>query len=266
MPTNTLKNNSIVRRASSHAKSVVKSAPEGASATNLHGVKRGDSVSAAYLRLRELIVQGQIAPGSWVVEAELASGLGLSRTPVRGALQLLQREGYVLEHKGGTKSRMRITPLTREDLGELYRIVGHLEGLAGLATAALPEPVRRELCTVLSSLNQKLREVAKVKMVEARSVFELDTLFHAKIVRASSGPRLISLHDVVKPQIERYWRLYAHTIIIDLPHTVAEHEEIIKAIAKGNPRATERAIESNWKHGSERIGRLVDLFGERGSF
>jgi DNA-binding GntR family transcriptional regulator len=239
-------------------------APHDNSSMILNGVQRGSTVSAAYQRLRDLIVEGQIAPGSWVVEGEMAARLGLSRTPVRGALQLLQREGFVVEHKAGTKSRMRITPLTKEDLVELYRIVGHLEGLAGLSTAALSEPIRRDLCAVLTDLNHKM--VAKVKMAEARSVFELDTTFHSKLVRASSGPRLLSLHDIVKPQIERYWRLYAHTIINDLPLSVAEHEEIIDAIAKGNSKATERAIETNWKNGSVRIGRLVDLFGERGSF
>jgi DNA-binding GntR family transcriptional regulator len=170
-------------------------------------VKRGNSVSAAYLRLKQLIVEGQIAPGSWVVEAELASRLGLSRTPVRGALQLLQREGFVNEYKGDTKSRMRVTPLTREDAEELYRIVGHLEGMAALAAAALPDGPRQDLVRELSRLNGRLNDVTKAKSVEPRFVFETDTQFHAKLVSASSGPKLILLHEIVKPQIERYWRL-----------------------------------------------------------
>ncbi len=225
-----------------------------------------DSVTAAFHKLQELIVQGQIAPGSWVVEAEMAERLGLSRTPVRGAIQLLQREGFIMEHSGGKTSRLRISPLTKEDARELYMIVGTIEGLAGKLTASLPEPQRLELCKILRDLNQKLSQIAVAKKAELRSVFEHDAHFHHEIVSASSGPRLLVMHRMMKPQIERYWRLYAHTIIQDLHHSVAEHEGIITAIEEGNVKATERALAANWKMGAERIYELIDLFGERGSW
>src|SRR5581483_9578314 len=106
-------------------------------------VERGTSLATAFQELRRLIVMGQLSPGSWVVEADLAKRLGLSRTPVRGALQWLQREGYVIEHKEGTKGRILIAPLTKEDARELYMIVGQLEGLAGTLTSSLA-PEKRE--------------------------------------------------------------------------------------------------------------------------
>jgi len=225
-----------------------------------------DSVTSAFLKLRDLIVQGQISPGSWVVEAELAERLGLSRTPIRGALQLLQREGFITEQRGGKKSRLRISPLTKEDAHELYMIVGNIEGMAGALTASLSQDRRDELCKTLQELNQRLGGIAVTKKVELRLVFEIDTRFHHEIVAASAGPRLLVLHKMMKPQIERYWRLYAHTIIQDLHHSVSEHEEIIAAIASGSVKATERALANNWKHGAERIHQLIDLFGERGSW
>jgi DNA-binding GntR family transcriptional regulator len=227
---------------------------------------KNDSVTAAFSKLRDLIVQGQMAPGSWVVEAELAERLGMSRTPVRGALQLLQREGFIMEQRGGKKSRLHISPLTKEDASELYMIVGNIEALAGTLTASLDEKKRHELCRVLLELNQRLGAIATAKKVDYRLVFELDTRFHHEIVSASAGPRLLMLHRMVKPQIERYWRLYAHTIIQDLHHSVAEHAEIIAAIEAGNVKAAERALSINWKLGAERIYRLIELFGERGSW
>lgn len=230
--------------------------------------RRVDSVTAAFLKLRDLIVQGQISPGSWVVEAELAERLGFSRTPIRGALQLLQREGFIVEHRatGKKKTRLRISPLTKEDAQELYLIVGNIEGLAGNLTAALPAEKRQELCVKLQEINQRMLDIAASKKVELRSVFDLDTRFHHEIFAASAGPRLLTIHHMMKPQIERYWRLYAHTIIQDLHHSVAEHEQIIAAITSGNPKATERALAVNWKNGAERIYALIDLFGERGSW
>jgi DNA-binding GntR family transcriptional regulator len=230
-------------------------------------VKRGDSVTAAFIKLRDLIVQGQIAPGSWVVEAELAERLGFSRTPIRGALQLLQREGFIGEQRGGIKkARLRITPLTKEDAQDLYLIVGTIEGLAGTLTASLPVEVRQELCGKLRELNERLHQMAGTKHAELRSVFELDTRFHHEIMAISGRPRLLMLHQMMKPQIERYWRLYAHTIIQDLHQSVAEHEEIIAALDNGNARATERALQNNWRKGAARIYQLIDLFGERGSW
>lgn len=231
------------------------------------GPKRVDSVTAAFLKLRELIVQGQIAPGSWVVEAELAERLGFSRTPIRGALQLLQREGFITEQRAGAKkSRLRISPLTKEDAQELYLIVGTIEALAGNLTAALPVEQRKQLCAKLEKLNQRMKAIATSKNVELRSVFELDTQFHDEIIAGSAGPRLLTIHRMMKPQIERYWRLYAHTIIQDLQHSVSEHEEIISAIASGNAKAIDRALSKNWEKGADRIYSLIDLFGERGSW
>jgi DNA-binding GntR family transcriptional regulator len=230
--------------------------------------KRVDSVTAAFLKLRDLIVQGEIAPGSWVVEAELVERLSFSRTPIRGALQLLQREGFIVEHRTGGKKkpRLRISPLTKEDARELYRIVGTIEGLAGGLTAALPDEKRRQLCVKLKEINQRMHDIAASKNVELRSVFDLDTRFHHEIIAASAGPRVLTIHHMMKPQIERYWRLYAHTIIQDLHLSVSEHEQIIAGISKGNARATERGLANNWRKGAERIYSLIDLFGERGSW
>ncbi len=229
--------------------------------------KRVDSVTAAFLKLRDLIVQGQIAPGSWVVEAELAQRLGFSRTPIRGALQLLQREGFISEHRSGSKkSRLRISPLTKEDAQELYLVVGTIEGVAGVMTAALPAADREALCDRLEALNEKLTAIAAMEKADLRSVFDIDTTFHSEIVAASAGPRLQNIHRMVKPQIERYWRLYAHTIVQDLKHSVSEHREIIAAVRSGNAKATEKAMSLNWRKGADRIFGLIDLFGERGSW
>ena len=69
------------------------------------------------------------------MEADLAERLNMSRTPVRGAIHWLHREGYVLEHRNFSKSRMIVAPLTKEDANELYLIIGNLEGIAGRGVA-----------------------------------------------------------------------------------------------------------------------------------
>ena len=70
-------------------------------------------VAEAYESLRRLIVQGHLGPGTRLVEAELAARLGMSRTPLRTALYLLNQEGYVEATGEGRQSRLTVTPLTQ---------------------------------------------------------------------------------------------------------------------------------------------------------
>src|SRR5215472_12409781 len=122
---------------------------------------RGNSLQTVFREIRELIVRGKLSPGTWIIEAELAARLGFSRTPVRGALQLLQREGYVIATGSGARGRMIVAPLTKEDSQELYAIIGHIEGLGARLTAQLPEPKRTELVGKLNEINSGLAELAR---------------------------------------------------------------------------------------------------------
>ena len=228
--------------------------------------EHGNSLRKAFQDIRELIVHGRLSPGSWIVEADLARHLSMSRTPVRSALHLLQREGYVVEHTNVRKSRMIVAPLTKEDAGELYPVIGHVEGLAGRRTAALPKSRRAEIVAELRGYNQQLRDILGGKSPRTASIFDIDRAFHRTIIEAGAGPRLTALHKSIEPQAERYWRLYASSIIHDLHLSVAEHDEIIAAIVAGDPDRTERALQTNWQNGCARLAHVIDIFGERGSW
>jgi DNA-binding GntR family transcriptional regulator len=226
----------------------------------------GNSLRKAFYEIRELIVHGRLSPGSWIVEADLARHLSMSRTPVRSALHWLQREGYVIEHKNARKSRMVVAPLTKEDADELYSIIGHVEGLAGRRTAQLAKARRLEISTRLKGFNNQLREILSAKDSRAAGIFDLDRSFHRTIIDSGAGPRLLALHKSIEPQAERYWRLYASSIINDLHLSVAEHDEIIAAINAGDADRVERALQANWENGCHRLARVIDIFGERGSW
>ena len=73
---------------------------------------RGERPLVVYEQLRDLIVHGHLAPGSRIVESDVAGRLGVSRTPVRGALQRLQQEGYIVDPSGGRLARPTVSPLT----------------------------------------------------------------------------------------------------------------------------------------------------------
>ena len=228
--------------------------------------ENASSVTRAFQELRELIVRGNLPPGAWIVEAEIASRLGLSRTPIRSALQWLHREGYVVEHKGNRKARIVVAPLTREDARELYMIIGHLETMAGTTITSLSGAQRARVADELASFNEELNVIASQRPVDPRRVFDIDKEFHARIMKAGAGSRLAALHNAVRPQVERYWRLYASSIISELHVSVSEHKEIVRAIRKGDSPAVHDALQRNWSGGYDRISRLIEIFGERGSW
>jgi DNA-binding GntR family transcriptional regulator len=228
--------------------------------------KHGTSVGTAFQRIRDLIVHGKMAPGTWIVEGDLCEHLNMSRTPIRGALYLLLREGYVVEYRNASKSRMIVAPLTKEDASELYPIIGRLEGLSGRRAAALPRQDRNDLAAKLKQVNEKLTKIARDRGNHGPEIFDLDHEFHRLLLAAGSGPRLNALHRAIEPQTERYWRLYASSIIGELHLSVEEHEEIIDALVAGDCDRLERALSINWENGCQRLAKVIDLYGERGNW
>jgi DNA-binding GntR family transcriptional regulator len=220
-----------------------------------------------FRRLRELIVHGKLAPGSRVIEADLADRLRVSRTPIRAARHRLQQEGYIVVTSiAGSKERLSVAPLTKEDARELYRIVGHLEGSAARLCCQLDLKARAALVSELKRLNYELSKCATAQQGDPNRLFDLDISFHQAIVDAGAGPRLRAIHSGVKPQTERYWRLYASAIIDRLETSVNEHVDIVNAIERGDGPGAEKAIQLNWENGAERLCQVIENLGERGSW
>lgn len=227
--------------------------------------ERQDNVSRAYHDLRSVIVWGQIPPGTRISERVIGERLGLSRTPVRSALHRLEQEGFVASAGKGRERRLIVAPLTRDDGEEVYFIVGHLEGLAARIAAALPAARRKAIATRLRALNRELSLESR-KREDAARVFDLDLEFHRTYVEGVVGPRLLTLHRAIKPQSERYSRLYVTVLLDELSASVKEHEAIASSIAKGDPDGAQRAAETNWHNAARRLARIIAQHGERGSW
>src|SRR5206468_7564269 len=159
---------SPTRSASSSVARVVRASEDSAAADAPHG-SRPEQV---YVRLRDLIVQGLLAPGSRVVETEVAARLGVSRTPVREALQRLQQEGFVVGAPGAQQARLTVAPLTRSDVHELLNIVGELEGLGARWAAAQGPADRRALAKELRALNVEFHRLARFVPLDHSSLYE----------------------------------------------------------------------------------------------
>jgi DNA-binding GntR family transcriptional regulator len=228
-------------------------------------VEQPDHVTRAYGELRQTIVWGQLPPGSRISERIVAERLGLSRTPVRSALHRLEQEGFVASVGQGRERRLIVAPLTMHDGQEVYALVGHLEGLAARLAAALPAPRRKTLVERLRDVNGRLAEQARIHGDPAH-FFDLDIEFHRTYVEGVVGPRLLALHRAIKPQSERYTRLYVSVFINQVATSVREHETITRSIARGDRDGAQRAAETNWHNAAERLATVIAQHGERGTW
>jgi DNA-binding GntR family transcriptional regulator len=225
-----------------------------------------DRISHSYQAVRELIVRGQLAPGTRIVEADVAERLKVSRTPVRSALQRLQQEGYILLSPERRKSRAIVAPLTKEDAEELFGIVGEIEGLAARRAAAGAVEGRKRLVGELKGMNHDLLACVSTGEPDKNRIFDLDSAFHRLYVRAGAGPRVLALHDAIKPQAERYIRLYINFLVDRISDSVDEHIETVVAIEQGDADRAQRAVQVNWRQAAARLATVIDSIGEMGSW
>ncbi len=226
--------------------------------------RKNSRVTETYARLHDLIVRGRLAPGARITEAEVTTRLGVSRTPVRSAIQRLQHEGYVTVTRRGRRAEPFVSPLTQEDASEVLNIIGVIEGLGARCAAELPRRPRSRLVADLRQTNRRLKAAAAVRWPHPNVIFDLDQAFHRRLLEGAAGPRLLQLHRTIKPQADRYIRVYVSLLLDRIATSVREHEAIIRGVDRGQPDIAEQAVFSNWRNAASRLSQVIEVVGERG--
>ena len=178
-----------------------------------------------YLRLEEEILTGKIAAGTSLGEIAISKKLGVSRTPVRGAIHRLSEEGLVeiKVNKGAT-----VLGINVDDLIAIYKIRERLEGLASsLAATRITKKEIEEL--------EEAVELAEfyVKKKDTEHTKDLDTAFHSIIYRASGSRFLARTLSELHRKIKAY-RKSSLTVPGRLQKSESEHREILEAIKAGD--------------------------------
>ncbi len=235
--------------------------------TNLVDMKRNvpkargrGRTSPAYQKLYRLIVNGRLPPGARIAEGPLAEALGVSRTPVREALQRLWQEGLLVEVGGGTglRGRLAVAPLQRERMEELYALRGAVEALAARDLSKSAAAKREDLARKLEEIEEAFHEAVRQEPQAYDRLFELHQAFHHALVEATTGPETRAVLRMLKPQIDRYEWFYAPMAGPDFTPTRREHAEIVEAVRNGNPLELEQTIRANWSNAAQRQGPLID--------
>jgi DNA-binding GntR family transcriptional regulator len=178
-------------------------------------------------RVKDLINEGELAPGTRVPEKLLCLRFGVSRTPLREALKVLASEGLLdlVANRGATVAR-----LTLADVDEMFPVMGHLEALAGeLACRHVTEQEIAEIETLHH------RMVAHYRRAERPAYFRLNQAIHGKILEAARNRTLLSFHASLSGRIRRA-RYFANMSETRWAKAVEEHESILRAlVARDGP-------------------------------
>ena len=212
-----------------------------------------------------MIVHGRLPPGARIAEGPLAEMLGVSRTPVREALQRLRQEGLLIEVGGGAglRGRLAVAPLQRERMEELYALAAAIEALAVRGVSKVPAPQREELARRLERIERAFHAEARRRTPEFDRLFELHQAFHRSLVEAAGGPATRAVLRTVKSQMDRYEWFYAPMAGPDFTPTRREHAAIVEAVRHGNAQELQHAVRTNWLNAAQRLGPLIERFDGR---
>jgi DNA-binding GntR family transcriptional regulator len=192
-----------------------------------------------YGELQDAILQGAFKPGEALTENALSEKLGVSRTPVRGALSRLSEEGLVelVPNRGAV-----VIGITAEDIVDIYRIRMRMEGLA--SAMAAEKITEEDKQTLIESV--ELSEFYEKKN-DAEHIKELDTAFHKTIFKASGNRTL----ERILSDLHRNTKAYRRISLAApgrLEHSTLEHRQILDAILNGDTEEADRLTSLHIEH------------------
>ena len=208
-----------------------------------------------YQLVQRAIVSGELYPGQRVRDLDLAAQLGVSRTPVREALQRLEDEGLVETLPGALT---RVVPLDTQAAREAFPVVAVLHALA---TRLAVEKLTEQDFAPLRQANESL--VAALEAGDVTRAVQADDQFHEVFMRASANSEVQHALDRLMPKVRRleyaqFGSLAGHT-------SVLQHQAIITASEQRLVALAASLTEQNWLNLGQLIVQSLDDIQQRSS-
>jgi len=205
------------------------------------GPDSGYATSLAYSTIREQILAGELKGGQRLREDELATMIGVSRTPVREALRSLAAEGLLhYERNRG----VRVESWTLKDLEEVYGLRSLLEPYA----AALAATSGQLDIARLARLADDMDEAVVNPRPDITFITEVNNQFHNTIMEGSANQRLRLLVNTIV-QVPTVRRTFAQYTPEDLLRSAAHHRELLESLRAGDPVWAESVMRAHMRLG-----------------
>lgn len=198
--------------------------------------------------LRRQILMGELKPGERLMEVKLTKKLGVSRTPVREAIHLLEIEGLanIVPRKGAT-----VAEITEEDLQDVLEVRCALEELA--VELACKRRTEEELA-LLKEAGDKF--VLATKNGSVTDMAEKDVSFHNIIFKMTRNKRLVQMVENLSERMYRYRVEYLKNYSMH-KELYREHNEIIECIEKNTPDEARRALKKHITNQVETVSKEI---------
>lgn len=200
--------------------------------------------------LRQGILRGELKPGERLMEIHLADQLGVSRTPIREAIRMLELEGLVImmPRKGAM-----VASISKEDLKDVLEV---RKALDRLAVSLACERITPDGLASLKAAATKFKDVTKT--LDSTKIAEADVAFHDEIHKASGNKRLSVMVSNLAERIYRYRFEYIKESY-DCVQLIEEHDEIVKCIEKGDKEGAVAAIDRHIDNQESSIIKQLEL-------
>jgi DNA-binding GntR family transcriptional regulator len=202
----------------------------------------------AYARIREAIVNLELAPGRMLNEQRLADDLHAGAGPVREALKLLAHDGLVVV---APRHGIYVADLSLPDLEQISEVRLVLEPLCAELAA------RRATADDLHVLEALRQEYAAASDDNHRRLLDLDHKFHRAVVRAAANVHLVGIMEHLFGLSQRLWHLALPQLDM-LATAVAEHLDLLAAIERRDAEVARRIMHDHVKDFYDRVRPLLE--------
>ncbi|NEU32622.1 GntR family transcriptional regulator [bacterium LRH843] len=196
---------------------------------------RQSAKESAFNQLQQWIIDGTLLPGEKLNDVELAKALGVSRTPVRESLQLLEVQGFVKMYPG---KATQVTEVNKESIKDLLPPLAALQALS--AELAIPY-LTDEVFTLLEKTNERF--ALAVRSENYFAALKIDEEFHQIIVDAAHNPYILSMVASLQSHVRR---LFFHNSVVMTEKSIDEHDAIIRLLKERDTTKVAEIMRENW--------------------
>ncbi len=198
--------------------------------------------------LREAILRGDLKPGERLMELQLAAKLGVSRTPIREAIRMLEQEGLAvtIPRKGAEVAKM-----TEKDMEDVLQV---REALDELAASVACEQISEEQLAELRRTMHEFEESTKTR--DLKRIAEADVRFHDIIYQATGNPRLVSMLSNLGEQMYRYRVEYLKEEK-NYPVLIREHALIVEGLTVKDKKKVTDTMHTHVKNQAAAVKEII---------
>lgn len=208
--------------------------------SNKDGITQS-AVETAYRRIRHMILTGEMRSGDKLLENQLATAIGVSRTPVREALNRLNAEGLVVLER---YRRGIVADFSLDDAVEIFRLRAVLEGhAAGRAAIRISNADLERLQELERVMEKQFQELGWNQHLEGFD--KLNAEFHAVIASAAESPRLEKILASSLELPASIFNRYSEPVEVRTRRTHAQHREILAALSARNAEWAQAAMNAH---------------------